>query len=232
LIQRPLAAVLAVACAAGVLALGFAPGMDLALRMTVAIAAVLGLLLAAGALRHHAMAERLRGANLEREQRFVSLLGIAVDAYWELDAAYRLTMLSRRVRDGSFVADDVAEPCEPWDLPHVQFDEDTLDSLRADLEAREPFRDVPLRVAYGTPAERHLLISGEPRRAAPSWATGASRATCPTTCTRAARWRPASCASARCMPSVAPPRRPCAGRRRMRDWSARPSWKTRRSASR
>jgi PAS domain S-box-containing protein len=163
LIQRPLAAVLAVACAAGVLALGFAPGMDLALRMTVAIAAVLGLLLAAGALRHHAMAERLRGANLEREQRFVSLLGIAVDAYWELDAAYRLTMLSRRVRDGSFVADDLAEPCEPWDLPHVQFDEDTLDSLRADLEAREPFRDVPLRVAYGTPAERHLLISGEPR---------------------------------------------------------------------
>ena len=99
LLSRSLVAAVAVACAAGVLALGFATGMDLALRMTVATATIFGLVLAAGVIRHRAVAERLLGANREREQRFVSLLGIAVDAYWELDARYRLTMLSRRARD-------------------------------------------------------------------------------------------------------------------------------------
>ena len=36
-------------------------------------------------------------------------------------------------------------------------------SLGADLEARQPFRDVPLRCTTGSGHLAHLVVSGEPR---------------------------------------------------------------------
>ena len=54
----------------------------------------------------------------------------------------------------------------PWEVPEFSLDEDTLDLLRAHLEAREPFRDLPVQW-LGVPGQvRHFLVSGEPRHPA------------------------------------------------------------------
>ena len=54
----------------------------------------------------------------------------------------------------------------PWEVPEFGIDEDTLDLLRAHLEAREPFRDLPVQW-LGVPGQvRHFLMSGEPRQPA------------------------------------------------------------------
>jgi PAS domain S-box-containing protein len=101
-------------------------------------------------------------ASREREQRFARLLGIAADAYWELDHRARLTHLARRRSDGRFEADDPPPRVPPWELPYLQFDDEALDALRADLEAREAFRDRRLRWHDGQ-GLRHLSVSGAPR---------------------------------------------------------------------
>jgi len=97
-----------------------------------------------------------------REQRFVALLGIAADAYWELDARGRLTHLANRQPDGRF--EPVAQPplLPFWALPHLRFEDEVLDALRADIESHEPFRDRRLRWHDGQTL-RHLSISGAPR---------------------------------------------------------------------
>ncbi len=101
-------------------------------------------------------------ASQAREQRFVGLLGIAADAYWELDAGLQFVHVSHRQRDGVFLADPEVPRQVPWELPCLQFDDEALDALRADLEAREPFRDRPVRWRDGSRV-RHLSVSGEPR---------------------------------------------------------------------
>jgi PAS domain S-box-containing protein len=161
---RHLFAAAAVACAAGAFAfaLALAPVQDAPLRL--ALVCALLLLVALGALtwRHRALAKRLLNAGAEREQRFAALLAIAADAYWELDAQYRLTLVSRRNARGVFIGEPVTQPRTPWELPQLVFDDDTLDELRADLEARRRFRERPLRlIARG--GVRHLVVSGEPR---------------------------------------------------------------------
>ena len=99
----------------------------------------------------------------EREARFSGLLGIAVDAYWEIDADYRLVAL-RDPQDAR--GDEAVEELlglRPWDLPPFACDPDALDALRADLESRAAFRDLPVqwRSAHGT--LRHFSLAGKPR---------------------------------------------------------------------
>jgi PAS domain S-box-containing protein len=101
-------------------------------------------------------------ASRAREQRFVGLLGIAADAYWEIDGQFNLMHVSHRQHDGTFVPDPKPAQSPPWELPCLDFDDDTLDAMRADLEAREPFRDRPVRWRDGTRL-LHLSLSGEPR---------------------------------------------------------------------
>jgi len=130
--------------------------MRLALQGAVlAIGAACGLLLAR-------VVAIYMDASREREQRFARLLGIAADAYWEIDSRARLTHLARRRSDGRFEPDD-PPPCVPlWELPYLQFDDEALDALRADIEAREAFRDRRLRWHDGQ-GLRHLSVSGAPR---------------------------------------------------------------------
>ncbi len=98
----------------------------------------------------------------EREQRFVSLLGISADAYWELDASMRLVQL-RLERSGEPPrSGQAALGAVPWELPAFVCDGETLDRVQADLGARQPLRDVPL-AWQGQRGLRHLLVSGEPR---------------------------------------------------------------------
>jgi len=119
--------------------------------------------LGAGVVLWRASASGLWAAQA-REQRFRSLLALAVDAYWEIDPQYRLVAANRR--DGSPTLQPDSGPglgTVPWDLPRFACDPDALDALLADLDARQPFRDLAVKWSRSDGGKRHLLVSGEPR---------------------------------------------------------------------
>jgi len=103
-----------------------------------------------------------RRASDEREARFVGLLGIAVDTYWEIDAAFHSMVVWRRDRQGHFVKLDQRFPA-PWDLPEWTTDAAQFEAHKADLAARKPFRDLHTQWRRPEGGLRHELISGEPR---------------------------------------------------------------------
>jgi len=126
---------------------------------------VIGSGLAGGMLVSRVVSGFVRSAE-EREQRFRGLLTIAADAYWEIDEQYRLVTFKRQGRAGGSMGEASAIGQVPWEVPEFSIDEDTLDLLRAHLEAREPFRDLPVQW-LGVPGQvRHFLVSGEPRQPA------------------------------------------------------------------
>ena len=102
------------------------------------------------------------GAGRERELRFQGLLGIAADAYWEMDPQFVVTAVWRRRGERHF--EPVAPPRRaPWDWPELQLDDEALARHRADLAAQRPFRDLHVRPARRDGSLRHELVSGEPR---------------------------------------------------------------------
>jgi PAS domain S-box-containing protein len=118
---------------------------------------------ACGATTAAVVARHVRAAT-DREQRFRGLLAVAVDAYWEIDQHYRIVALQGRRNDGRAFDAEPARGRLPWELPRFDCDADALDRLQADLDAREPFRDVPVRwLGRDGGADRLLQLSGEPR---------------------------------------------------------------------
>jgi PAS domain S-box-containing protein len=115
-----------------------------------------GLMIAAVVARHVRAAE-------EREHRFRSLLGIAADAYWEIDEKYRLVAGTGRVRGGFGLDFGDGLGAVPWELPQFHCDDDILDLLQADLDTRVPFRNLPIQWHPVGGTLRHLSVSGEPR---------------------------------------------------------------------
>ena len=121
----------------------------------------LSLALAAGLLSALGMA-RLLGEASERERRWRSLLAVAADGYWEIDAESRLVVAVRhgdkRSRLGTLAAGEAV-----WDLPRFGLDADVLDQLQADIAHRAPLKDVPVRWRRADGQEQRLLVSGQPR---------------------------------------------------------------------
>jgi PAS domain S-box-containing protein len=138
---------------------------DLLLRVLIHLSVVFAGL--AGGMAMSAVVSRhVRGAR-EREQRFRGLLAIAADAYWEIDSQYRLIAFERQspaLRPLAPAGDAEVLGQVPWQLDGMQIDADTLDLLQAHLEAREPFRDLPLRWQAGSGRTHHFVVSGEPRQ--------------------------------------------------------------------
>ena len=89
--------------------------------------------LACGVMVAHVLLMHRRASD-EREARFVGLLGIAVDTYWELDAALKALTLWRRGKDNRFVRLEQQLPA-PWDQPGSQFEATELAAHKADLAA-------------------------------------------------------------------------------------------------
>ena len=115
--------------------------------------------LAAGVMISRTVA-RYTSAAQGREDRFSSLLALAADVYWELDENYHLVGTAQQ---GSALQRFPGPSMLPWEMPRLGWDADTLDLLRAELEAREPFRDVQVTWAQSDGGKRVFLISGEPR---------------------------------------------------------------------
>ena len=123
---------------------------------------VLGLGLACG-LAFMRVETRHRQDADERERRFTGLLAIAVDAYWELDAQLRLVAVDNPRDPRIALLAAQFKGCTMWELPRFTCDPDVLDRLRADLEARIAFRDLPVQWQLSSGAQIHFSVSGEPR---------------------------------------------------------------------
>ncbi len=102
------------------------------------------------------------GASRDREARFQSLLGIAVDAYWEIDADLQRCRLWMRDADNRF-AEQPIESGPPWEQGAWQLEIGAIARHRADLAARRPFRDLRTRWRRDDGTTGYGLISGEPR---------------------------------------------------------------------
>ncbi len=153
-----LAAVALIAAAALMMPSGAPSAVPpLVLLATQLLAALSGL--AAGVMISSVL-ERHTGTALEREDRFSRLLALAADFYWELDDRYHLVAAARK---GSGLRQFASPHQPPWETPGLNWDAETLDQLRADLEARSPFRDVQLSYTRRGDELRILLVSGEPR---------------------------------------------------------------------
>jgi PAS domain S-box-containing protein len=137
---------------------------SLGLRALIHLVAI-GAGLAGGMLVSRVVSGYVRAAE-EREQRFRGLLTIAADAYWEIDDQYRLVTFKRQGRAAGSMGEINATGQVPWEIPEFSLDDDTLDLLRAHLEAREPFRDLPVQWLGVSGQVRHFLVSGEPRQPA------------------------------------------------------------------
>ena len=130
-------------------------------------ALVLGIALAGGELLGRTLDRTLRSAD-ERERRFLGLLAVAADAYWEMDGNGRLIRFSAKEELRNFVGlrrhgVDAGMGRLLWETRGVMFEAQVLDAFRSELAARLPMRDVPLRWADIAGRIRHFTLSAEPR---------------------------------------------------------------------
>jgi len=98
-----------------------------------------------------------------REQRFVGLLSVAADWYWETDAELRYTHITQHAGGAPELSFDSRIGKAPWEISDFGLGEDAMDAHRSDLELRRPFTDLRVlqRVAGG--AARCISLSGRPR---------------------------------------------------------------------
>ncbi|SHM13214.1 PAS domain S-box-containing protein [Rhizobacter sp. OV335] len=106
---------------------------------------------------------RALGEARDREERFRSLLLMAADWYWELDAELRFTHISDKLNQYSGIDAKERMGRRPWEMPQIGLDADTLARHRADLEAHLPFSNL-MASRPGEHGElRHSVVSGRPR---------------------------------------------------------------------
>jgi diguanylate cyclase (GGDEF)-like protein/PAS domain S-box-containing protein len=117
---------------------------------------------ALGSLKHAAARREAAQALLDSEERFRSLVELASDWYWELDAQLRLIRL-----DGPRIKGGQEGPLmllgkRLWDSADVVQQSSDLTVLRAALERHERFRDLSFSVRDGKGLPRYIGVSGEP----------------------------------------------------------------------
>ncbi len=120
------------------------------------------LALAAGVVLARVVEQAVHAAQ-NREERFRRLLGLAADVYWEVDSDYRLVAAGQQLQELRALKSQTGLGTPPWELPRFVCDAETLDLLRADLETRLPFRDLPFAWRNGNGSLSSYLASGEPR---------------------------------------------------------------------
>jgi PAS domain S-box-containing protein len=137
------------------------PGAPLVLQGGLQLIAI-AVAMACGLMLSRVLARFMRSAD-ERERRFVRLLALAADGYWEIDPQYRLVSAGEQSGQQRTLTPDRGLGRLPWDLPQFGCDAETLDALIADLDTRAPFRDIPVRWTGTDGRTRSYLASGEPR---------------------------------------------------------------------
>jgi PAS domain S-box-containing protein len=133
------------------------PLLQLAMQLGALVAGLVGGALVARVIN------RGTWAAAAREQRFRRLLALSVDGYWEIDADYRLQAAADDSGEMQPLTPERGQGAIPWELPQWHCDADTQDVLQADLQARQPFRDLAVQWNGADFSVRTLLVSGEPR---------------------------------------------------------------------
>ena len=104
-----------------------------------------------------------RRAAEHREQRFRGLLALAVDGYWEIDQNYLLTAAAGQRGGQRPLTAASGLGLVPWQLANWHCEAESLDLLLAQLDDRQPFRDVGFRWTTANGTVRHYRANGEPR---------------------------------------------------------------------
>jgi PAS domain S-box-containing protein len=115
-----------------------------------------------GLLTRRAIHSALARARL-RERRFVGLLAVAADWYWETDAELRYTHIARHGSGAPNAALEDRVGKAPWEISDFGLDDDAMDAHRSDLELRRPFTDLRVQQRGADGAWRCLSLSGRPR---------------------------------------------------------------------
>jgi PAS domain S-box-containing protein len=99
----------------------------------------------------------------QREQRFVGLLAVAADWYWETDAQLRFTHIAQHgsAPPNPALADRLGKA--PWEVSDFGLSEEAMDVHRSDLELRRPFTDLRVLQRGAGGVTRCMSISGRPR---------------------------------------------------------------------
>jgi diguanylate cyclase (GGDEF)-like protein/PAS domain S-box-containing protein len=121
-----------------------------------------GLVIALRARLHAAnLAALLDSTRRESETRFRHLTELSSDWYWEQDAEFRFTFVSGAERPRGI---DSAEfrGRRRWDLPARNMSDDDWARHRAQLERREPFRDLQIERVDAEGRSRWAAVSGDP----------------------------------------------------------------------
>lgn len=147
---------------------GAAQGMSLSLGLLASLPwlaahlMTVGLGLAGGVMVSSGLTRQLSVAG-EREKRFRGLLALAADAYWEIDARYRLVAAVYHDDESRQLSTVGGLGSLPWESPRFVCDPEILDFLQASMDTRAPFRDLPIGWLDSQGRTRRFLISGEAR---------------------------------------------------------------------
>jgi PAS domain S-box-containing protein len=165
--------VLALGCLSAVFALngaetgGWLPGVAAVQRTPDAINILIhAMLLGTGVVAGTQMSrliDRAMAEAEEREQRFRSLLAIAADWYWEMDAELRFSRIDHQLPGGQDPAATARVGLRPWEAPDMRVEQTAMALHRQDLEARRPFSDLPVRIETSRGRDLHFSVSGRPR---------------------------------------------------------------------
>jgi PAS domain S-box-containing protein len=99
-----------------------------------------------------------------REQRFVGLMSVAADWYWETDAQLRYTHITQHDGGVPTLAFDSRVGKAPWEISDFGLSDEAMDVHRSDLELRRPFTDLRVLQQVGDGgATRCISLSGRPR---------------------------------------------------------------------
>ncbi len=143
----------------GVAVMAAAPLSDAVISQLMLLGAGLGVGLAVARVAD----DSLR-AYAERERRFGSLLRMAAERYWEMDAELRIVRVDST--SGGVLPDAEQIPLgrRPWEAPdHLGIAPTQREAHRDDLLARRPFHRLRMRAPMPNGRTNHFEISGEPR---------------------------------------------------------------------
>jgi PAS domain S-box-containing protein len=96
------------------------------------------------------------------EERFRKLTELSSDWYWEQDAEFRLTFMSKLLGEKTGLPATDYLGRRRWEQPALNLSEADWAAHRAQLERRLPFRDFEMQRVSPDGTPRWLSISGEP----------------------------------------------------------------------
>ncbi|TAM43584.1 MAG: PAS domain S-box protein [Gammaproteobacteria bacterium] len=98
----------------------------------------------------------------ESEERFRSLTELSSDWYWEQDANYRFTVITRNEESAERFPSEETLGKTRWELPYLDVPSEVWEEHKRALAERRPFRDLVLKRRDRNGRVRYSSLNGEP----------------------------------------------------------------------